>query len=106
TTSSPLDLAVEGDGLFQVALPSGETAYSRAGSFHLSAEGAMVTADGYPMQPQITIPAGATAITVSKTGIVSVLIPGQAAPQEVGTLELATFRNAAGLRALGSNLFQ
>ena len=104
-TSSPLDMSVEGDGMFQVTLPSGETAYSRAGSFHLSAEGTLVTADGNPMQPQITIPAGATAVTISKSGIVSASIAGQTASQQLGTIELATFRNPAGLNSLGGNLF-
>jgi len=106
STSSPLDLAVEGDGLLQVLLPNGETAYSRAGSMHLSAEGALVTADGFPLEPAITIPAGATGVTISKTGIVSVNIAGQAASQQVGTIELASFRNPSGLRSLGGNLYQ
>jgi flagellar basal-body rod protein FlgG len=105
-TNGPLDFAVEGDGMFQVTLPSGETAYSRSGTFHLSAEGSLVTSEGYPMQPQITIPAGATGITVSKTGIVSATISGQAAAQEIGTIELASFRNPAGLKSLGGNMFQ
>jgi flagellar basal-body rod protein FlgG len=106
STSGPLDLAIEGDGLFQVQMPSGETAYSRAGSFHLSGEGALVTAEGYPLEPSITIPLNATTITISKEGIVSALIAGQSAVQEVGTIELASFRNPAGLQALGGNLFQ
>ena len=105
-TNGPLDLAIEGDGLFQVQLPSGETGYSRSGSFHLSAEGALVTSEGYPMQPQITIPPNATTITISKAGIVSASIAGQTGVQEIGTIELASFRNPAGLRALGGNLFQ
>jgi flagellar basal-body rod protein FlgG len=105
STSGPLDMAIEGDGMFQITLPSGETAYSRAGSFHLSAEGTLVTADGNPMQPQITIPAGATSITISKSGIVSASIAGQTAPQQLGTIELASFRNPAGLNSLGGNLF-
>jgi flagellar basal-body rod protein FlgG len=106
STSGPLDLAIEGDGFFEVQLPSGETGYSRAGSFHLSAEGALVTADGYPMQPQITIPANATAVTISKDGIVSAAIAGQTGVQQLGTIELAAFRNPAGMRALGGNMFQ
>ena len=105
TTSGPLDLAIEGRGFFQVRLPDGETAYSRAGAFHLSAEGAVVTAEGYSVEPQITIPPDATAISVSKDGIVSVALTGQSAPEQVGTLELASFQNPAGLRALGGTLF-
>jgi flagellar basal-body rod protein FlgG len=105
STSGPLDLAVEGDGFFQVQLPNGDTAYSRSGSFHLSAEGAIVTSEGYPMQPAITIPPNATSISISKEGIVSVSVPGQSAAQQVGTIELASFRNAAGLSAVGGNLF-
>jgi flagellar basal-body rod protein FlgG len=105
-TNGPVDLAIEGDGMFQVLMPSGETAYSRAGTFHLSAEGAIVTAEGFPMQPQITIPPNTTTITISKDGIVSVMIAGQNAVQEIGTIEIASFRNPAGLRALGGNLFQ
>jgi len=104
-TSAPLDLAIEGRGFFQVALPSGETAFTRAGSLHLSAEGGLVTADGFAIEPQITIPENAVSVTISKVGIVSAQIAGQSATQEVGTLELATFQNPAGLRALGGNLF-
>jgi flagellar basal-body rod protein FlgG len=98
-------MAIEGRGFFQVSLPSGETAYTRAGSLHLSAEGALVTADGFAIEPQLTIPENAVSVTVSKTGIVSAQISGQTATQEVGTLELATFQNPAGLRALGGNQF-
>jgi flagellar basal-body rod protein FlgG len=105
-TSGPLDLAIEGDGFFQVALPSGETAYSRSGSFHLSAQGAIVTNEGYAVQPQITIPPTASTITISKDGIVSAMMPGQTAPQQLGTIEVATFQNPAGLRALGGGLYQ
>lgn len=105
-TGGALDLAIEGDGLFQVQMPSGETAYSRSGAFHLSAEGSLVTAEGYPMQPSITIPPGATSVTISKAGIVSASIAGQSAVQEIGTIELASFRNPAGLRSMGGNLFE
>jgi flagellar basal-body rod protein FlgG len=103
-TSGPLDVAIEGQGFFQVTLPDGETGYTRSGSLHLSAEGTIVTAEGYTLEPQITIPANATSITISRQGIVSVEIAGQNAAQEVGTIELATFQNPAGLRGLGGNL--
>src|SRR5712671_1655538 len=105
STSSPLDLAIEGDGFFQVQLPTGDIGYTRAGSFHLNGEGALVTSDGYAVQPQMSIPSNATSISISKDGIVSVAIPAQAASQQVGTLEIASFQNPAGLRAAGGNLF-
>jgi flagellar basal-body rod protein FlgG len=105
STSSPFDLAIEGNGFFQVALPSGETGYTRAGSLHANAEGQLVTSDGYALQPEISIPANAQSITISKDGIVSVSIPGQPEPQQVGNLELATFQNPAGLQALGGNVY-
>jgi flagellar basal-body rod protein FlgG len=104
-TNGPLDLAIEGQGFFQVNMPSGETGYSRAGALHLSADGQVVTADGYQITPGITIPNDATTISISRDGIVSVTIAGQTATQQVGTIELATFQNPAGLRAVGGNLF-
>jgi len=105
STGSPLDLAIEGDGFFQIALPNGSIGYTRAGAFHLDAQGLMVTAEGYALQPNITIPSNATTVSVSKDGIVSASIAGQAAVQTLGTIELANFSNAAGLRPLGGNLF-
>jgi flagellar basal-body rod protein FlgG len=104
-TSNPLDLALEGRGFFQLSLPSGGIGYTRAGAFHLSSEGALVTADGYPLEPQITVPPGATSISISRDGVVTVSIAGQSAPQQVGTIELASFQNPAGLTAAGSNVF-
>ena len=105
STSSPLDLAIEGNGFFQIALPGGETGYTRAGSLHVNGEGAVVTADGYAVQPELTIPANATSVTISKDGIVSVAVPGQSAPQQIGTIELAMFQNPAGLEARGGNVY-
>ncbi len=104
-TNAPFDLAIEGRGFFQVSLPSGEVGYTRAGSLHLSADGTLVTADGYPLEPQITIPQEALSVTISRAGIVSAQIAGQSAVQELGTIELATFQNPAGLQALGGNIF-
>jgi flagellar basal-body rod protein FlgG len=104
-TSNPLDLAINGAGYFQVQLPSGETAYTRAGNFSVNNTGQIVTSNGYTVLPQITIPATATNITISQTGLVQVTIPGQTAPQTVGQLQLATFFNQAGLDAQGGNLF-
>jgi flagellar basal-body rod protein FlgG len=105
STNSPLDMAVEGNGFFQIALPGGETGYTRAGGLHLNGEGQVVTADGLALEPQISIPSNALSITVSKDGIVSVALPGQPEPQQVGTIELAMFQNAAGLQARGGNVF-
>ena len=104
-TSNPLDLAIEGNGFFQVLLPDGTYAYSRDGSLKLSADGQLVTSDGFYLQPGITIPSDATDIHVSPDGLVSVLIPGDSEPQEIGQIELAKFVNAAGLEAIGHNLF-
>jgi flagellar basal-body rod protein FlgG len=88
-----------------VQLPTGDIGYTRAGSFHLNGEGSLVTSDGYPVEPQIQVPPNATSISISKDGIVSVALPGQAAAQQLGTLELASFQNPAGLRANGGNIF-
>jgi flagellar basal-body rod protein FlgG len=104
-TGNPLDLTVQGQGFFQVLLPDGETAYTRAGSFHLDAQGNLVTQDGNPVQPSITIPPGATSITVAQDGTVSVTQPGQTAAQQVGALQLALFNNPGGLNSTGGNLF-
>jgi flagellar basal-body rod protein FlgG len=104
-TNNPMDVAIEGRGFLQVTTPEGEVAYTRSGALHLSAEGKLVTADGYPLEPAITIPANATTVSISRDGIVSAAIQGQAAPQQIGTIELAMFQNPAGLLAKGGNLF-
>ncbi|MBI4475684.1 MAG: flagellar basal-body rod protein FlgG [Acidobacteria bacterium] len=104
-TNGPLDLALEGRGFFQLSLPDGQTGYTRAGALHLSADGALVTSEGYPLEPAITIPPNAASIAVSRDGIVSVMIPGESAAQQAGTIELASFQNPAGLRAVGGNIF-
>lgn len=104
-TAAPLDLAIQGRGFFQIAMGDGTVAYTRAGNLHINAEGQIVTAEGFPLEPQLTIPENATSITISGQGIVSVAIPGQTASQQVGTIELASFPNPAGLSALGGNLF-
>jgi flagellar basal-body rod protein FlgG len=105
-TSNPLDLAVQGRGFLQVSMPDGTIGYTRAGSLHLSSDGQLVTADGYPLEPAITIPPNATSVSVSRDGIVSASIAGESAPQQVGTIELASFQNPAGLEGAGSNLFR
>ncbi len=104
-TDNPLDVAIEGRGYLQVELPSGDTAYTRAGAFQLSPDGDLVTSDGYPVQPGITIPSDAVGISINESGEVYVNIDGQIDPTLVGQLELATFPNPAGLQAIGGNLF-
>lgn len=104
-TDNKYDLAINGKGYFQVLLPSGDTAYSRAGNFSLSDTGQLVTVDGYTVQPTITVPQGATDVTISKSGQVQATIPGQVQPQAVGQLQLANFANEAGLEAIGDNYF-
>jgi flagellar basal-body rod protein FlgG len=104
-TGNPLDLTIAGQGFFQVLLPNGQTAYTRAGSFHTDPQGNLVTQDGDAVQPSITIPAGATSITVGSDGTVSVTIAGQTAAQQVGAIQIALFNNPGGLNSTGSNLF-
>jgi flagellar basal-body rod protein FlgG len=104
-TSNSLDLAVQGNGYFQVTMPSGATAYTRDGTFALSPDGTIVTADGYVVQPGITIPANATSVTINPAGQVQVGTDGSVTPTTVGQLQLAVFPNAAGLDSMGSNLF-
>ena len=104
-TDNALDLAVEGDGFFQVLMPDGTIAYTRDGAFKRDGDGRLVTSDGYPMEPEIRVPAEAMSIGVGTDGTVSVLLPGQADPQQIGQIQLAKFLNAAGLNAIGHNLF-
>jgi flagellar basal-body rod protein FlgG len=104
-TGNPLDLTIEGQGFFQVQMPSGETAYTRSGTFHMDAQGNVVTADGNPMEPSITIPQGATSITIGSDGTVSATLSGQQAAQQVGNIQLALFANPGGLNSVGKNLF-
>ncbi|HVN25577.1 MAG TPA: flagellar basal-body rod protein FlgG [Syntrophorhabdales bacterium] len=104
-TQNSLDLAVEGIGFFQITLPTGDKAYTRSGSFKTDSQGRVVTADGYLFEPALTIPQGATAISIEVDGTVSVTLQGQPKPQQIGKIELATFQNQAGLAAIGKNLF-
>jgi flagellar basal-body rod protein FlgG len=104
-TENELDLAIEGNGFIQVTMPSGETAYTRAGALKSDAEGRIVTTDGYPITPNITVPAQTLNLSVEGDGTISAQIQGQSAPQQIGTLELAVFSNPTGLRAIGKNLF-
>ncbi|MFW5901618.1 MAG: flagellar basal-body rod protein FlgG [Thermodesulfobacteriota bacterium] len=103
-TGGDLDLAIEGDGFFQVELPNGETAYTRDGSFKVDSEGRMVTADGNPVLPEITIPENATDIAIGKGGTVTAYLDGEAGGTELGVIELARFGNPSGLRSIGDNL--
>lgn len=103
-TGNALDVAITGRGFFQVALPDGSTAYTRDGSFQLNAQGQLVTASGYAVQPSITIPSGAQSISIAPDGVVSALLSGASAPTQVGTLQLTDFVNPAGLQPRGENL--
>ncbi len=102
-TGNSLDMAITGQGFFQIQLPDGTTTYTRNGSFKLDANGNMVNSDGYQLIPQITIPQDATQISIGTDGTVSVLQAGQTQMSQVGQIELANFVNPAGLHSLGNN---
>jgi flagellar basal-body rod protein FlgG len=104
-TGNNLDLAIQGNGYFQVTLPSGDTAYTRDGTFGLSPAGVIVTADGYTVQPGITVPTNAVSVSINGSGQVQATIAGQTAPQTLGQIQLAAFPNPAGLDSQGDNLF-
>lgn len=104
-TGAPLDVAIEGSGFFQVTLPDGSTGFTRSGTFHMDGQGLLVTNQGYGLEPQISVPSGTTAVSISRDGIVSATIAGQTATQQIGTLEIANFANPAGLTPIGGNLF-
>lgn len=105
-TGNDLDMVIEGDGFFQVSLPSGETAYTRDGSFKKDGTGRIVTSDGYALAPEMSVPSDATKIAIGKDGSVSVTTAGSTEPQILGTIELAKFLNPAGLDNVGGNLFK
>jgi flagellar basal-body rod protein FlgG len=104
-TQNELDMAIEGDGFFQVLQPSGEIGYTRDGAFKMDSEGRIVTSDGFFLEPEITIPADAVSLSIGIDGTVSVLQSGQSQPTEIGTVNIARFVNPAGLHAIGRNLF-
>lgn len=106
STGNQLDVAIEGDGFFQIQLPDGGTAYSRAGSFKLDSSGQMVTSDGYALDPGLTMPADTMAITIGRDGTVSATQPGSPTPTQVGQITAVRFPNNAGLRAVGQNLYE
>jgi len=105
-TSNSKDIAIKGEGFFQVQLPDGTTAYTRDGSFQVDQNGQLVTSSGYQVIPAITIPTNALSMTVGRDGIVSVTQQGQTAAQQVGQLTLSTFINNSGLESMGENLYQ
>ncbi len=104
-SSNPLDVAVRGNGFFEIQMPDGTTGYTRDGAFQVSAQGQIVTNNGYIVQPGITIPANAQSITIGADGTVSVALPGQALPSSVGQLQISSFVNPAGLDPKGQNMF-
>ena len=104
-TDNTFDLAVQGKGLFEITLPTGEAAYSRDGTFQLNANGEIVTHDGYPLQPGISVPDNAVDVTINAAGEVLVKIEGQVNLSNVGQIQIAVFQNDAGLEAVGNNLF-
>ena len=104
-TNNQLDMAIEGDGLFQVLQPNGEIAYTRSGAFKVDSEGRIVTSDGYSLEPEISVPEDATSISIGSDGTVSVIQAGETEPSEVGNIELAKFLNPGGLNSIGKNLF-
>ena len=104
-TENPLDLVIQGRGFFKVRRPSGELAYTRAGAFHLDRDGNIVTSDGDPIEPQITIPPDAQSISVATDGTVSFTQQGQSAAQLGGQIQIAIFQNPAGLNSIGRNLY-
>ena len=104
-TSNPYDIAIQGPGFFRIQQPDGTDAFTRSGDFGLSPQGELVTDQGYTVAPGIAIPTNALSVAVNAQGQVSVTVPGQTAPQVVGTLELTRFANEAGLKAVGNNLF-
>jgi flagellar basal-body rod protein FlgG len=104
-TNNPLDAVIQGNGFFQVRRPTGDLAYTRAGTFHLDKNGSLVTSDGDPLEPAITIPSNAQTITIANDGTVSYAQPGQTSVQQAGQIQLALFQNPAGLNSIGRNLY-
>lgn len=105
-TESNLDVAVNGKGFFQIQLPNGDTAYTRAGNFQLNPDGVIVNQDGYPLQPQLTVPADTIDITINDAGEVQAKVDGQQALSNIGQIELANFTNETGLESVGDNLLK
>jgi len=104
-TSNPLDIAINGQGFFQITMPDGTLSYTRDGSFQKDANGQVVTASGYPLSPALTIPANATSVTVGRDGVVSIIQAGTTTATQIGTIQLANFINPGGLQSSGENLY-
>ena len=105
TTGNPLDIAISGAGFFQILMPNGQIGYTRDGSFSTNAQGQLVTADGNPLQPAITLPADSLSVTIGSDGTVSVTQPGQTAATQVGMIQTALFVNPGGLNSVGTNIY-
>ncbi len=105
TTDQPLDMAINGDGFFQVTMPDGTVSYTRDGTFHLNSDGQVVTANGFPLEPAIVVPPETQTFTVGEDGTVSVTVAGSSTPTVIGNIQTADFINPAGLQATGNNLF-
>ncbi len=104
-TDNPLDVVIQGRGFFQVRMPNGNTAYTRAGQFQLDKDGNLVTSQGDPILPQITLPADALTVAIASDGTITYTLPGQTAAQQAGQIQLANFQNPAGLNGIGNNLY-
>ncbi len=104
-TGNELDMAIEGGGFFQVLQPNGDTAYTRAGTFKVDSEGRVVTSDGFPMEPEMSIPIESISVSIGTDGTVSALQAGETEPSEIGTLQLVRFPNPGGLNSIGRNLY-
>ena len=105
-TENPLDIAIQGDGFFDILLPDGSTAYTRDGSFQSDSQGQVVTAAGYTLQPAITVPTNTISVTIGSDGTVSALTAGSTSPTQIGTIQLSSFVNPGGLQPIGDNLFK
>jgi flagellar basal-body rod protein FlgG len=104
-TNNELDMAIEGDGFFQILQPNGEIAYTRSGAFKVDSDGRIVTSDGYSLEPEMTVPDDSVSISIGSDGTVSVLQAGETEPSEIGNIELVKFLNPGGLNSIGKNLF-
>ncbi len=104
-SSNAMDVAIQGNGFFQITMPDGTLNYPRAGSFQIDAQGRLVTATGHPVANGVTVPANATGVSIAANGTVTAMIPGNVAPQPIGTIALANFVNPAGLDPRGGNLY-
>lgn len=104
-TSQPYDLAIQGQGFFELTMPDGSSAYTRNGVFHVTSDGSLVNQDGYPLSAKIVVPSDATAVTIGSDGTVQATVPSQQNPVSLGQIELTTFVNPGGLQAMGDNLY-